>query len=103
MIQDERYMRRALTLARRGAGRTAPNPMVGCLIVRDHRIVAEGWHHCCGGDHAEIDALKKAAGKAAGATAYVTLEPCAHQGRTPPCVDALLSAGIVRVVVAMKD
>ncbi len=103
MTRDERYMHRALALALRGAGRTAPNPMVGCLLVKAGRVIAEGWHQCCGGDHAEVDALKKAGGKACGATAYVTLEPCAHQGRTPPCVEALLAAGIARVVVAMLD
>lgn len=90
-------------LARRGEGRTSPNPLVGCVIARKGRIVAEGWHKVCGGDHAEVDALKKAGARARGATMYVTLEPCAHWGRTPPCVDAVLAAGIGRVVMAMQD
>jgi len=100
---DERFMHRALALARRAEGRTSPNPMVGCVIVKKGRVVAEGWHKHCGGDHAEVDALKQAGDKARGAVMYVTLEPCAHWGRTPPCVDAVLKAGIGKVVVAMQD
>ncbi|NTV28495.1 MAG: bifunctional diaminohydroxyphosphoribosylaminopyrimidine deaminase/5-amino-6-(5-phosphoribosylamino)uracil reductase RibD [Candidatus Omnitrophica bacterium] len=100
---DDKFMRRALVLAGRGRGKTSPNPMVGCVIVRGGRVVSEGWHRFCGGDHAEVMALRKAGARAKGATMYVTLEPCSHWGRTPPCVDAVLSAGIRKVVVAMVD
>jgi diaminohydroxyphosphoribosylaminopyrimidine deaminase / 5-amino-6-(5-phosphoribosylamino)uracil reductase len=96
-------MRRALDLARRGWGHTAPNPMVGAVLVRDGVIVGEGYHAAYGGDHAEVYALRQAGVLARGATAYVTLEPCAHVGHTPPCVDALISAGIKRVVMAVRD
>ncbi len=96
-------MRRALQLARRGWGRVAPNPLVGALIVRDGLVVGEGWHAEYGGPHAEVAALRAAGSAARGATAYVTLEPCNHWGRTPPCVDALLAAGVGRVVVAAAD
>ena len=101
--EDTRFMRRALRLAERGRGRTAPNPIVGAVLVRAGRIVGEGWHRAIGGPHAEIEALSMAGRRAAGATLYVTLEPCAHWGRTPPCVDALLAAGITRCVVAARD
>ncbi len=101
--KDQQYMRRAITLARRAQGKTSPNPMVGCVIVKAGRVIAEGWHKVYGGDHAEVNALKKAGVRAKGATMYVTLEPCAHWGRTPPCVDAVMAAGIKRVVVAMAD
>lgn len=103
MTSDQKFMQRAIALAKRAEGRTSPNPLVGCVIVRNGKVAAEGWHKVCGGDHAEVDALKKAGKKAKGAAMYVTLEPCAHWGRTPPCVDAVLAAGIKRVVVAMKD
>lgn len=96
-------MRRALTLARRGWGRTAPNPMVGAVLVRNGNIVGEGWHAEYGGPHAEVTALAAAGDAARGATAYVTLEPCNHQGQTPPCVPALIAAGVARVVYAVPD
>ncbi|MED5287204.1 MAG: bifunctional diaminohydroxyphosphoribosylaminopyrimidine deaminase/5-amino-6-(5-phosphoribosylamino)uracil reductase RibD, partial [Planctomycetota bacterium] len=101
--QDENWMRKAIDLALRGQGQVEPNPMVGCVLVRDNQLVAEGWHQQYGGDHAEVDAIAKAAGSARGATAYVTLEPCCHQGKTPPCIDALIQAGVARVVVAQVD
>ena len=91
---DAAFMARALQLARRGLYTTDPNPRVGCVIVRDGRIIGEGWHERAGGAHAEIHALQAAGEKAGGATAYVTLEPCCHHGRTPPCTDALIRAGI---------
>lgn len=96
-------MRRALQLARRGWGRVSPNPLVGATIVRDGQVVGEGWHAEYGGPHAEVAALRAAGEAARGATAYVTLEPCNHWGHTPPCVDALLAAGVSRVVVAVAD
>ncbi|MCC7194876.1 MAG: bifunctional diaminohydroxyphosphoribosylaminopyrimidine deaminase/5-amino-6-(5-phosphoribosylamino)uracil reductase RibD [Gemmatimonadaceae bacterium] len=96
-------MRRALALARRGWGRTAPNPMVGAVVVRDGRVVGEGWHAHYGGPHAEVAALHAAGAKARGATVYVTLEPCAHLGKVPPCTDALIAAGVRRVVCATRD
>ncbi len=97
------YMNRAWELALQGWGRTSPNPMVGALLVKSDSIVAEGYHHYCGGDHAEVDALKKAGSRARGATLYVTLEPCGHWGRTPPCTEAIVKAGIKRVVVGALD
>src|SRR5437867_12995024 len=96
-------MRRALDLARRGWGQTAPNPMVGAVVVRDGRIVAEGYHTRYGDEHAEIAALREAGANARGATLYVTLEPCSHHGKTPPCADAIVAAGVARVVSAMVD
>lgn len=96
-------MRRALELARRGRGFTHPNPMVGAVIVRDDAVVAEGWHRACGGPHAEVEALRVAGPAARGATMYVSLEPCAHHGRTPPCTDAVRAAGIARLVFAAAD
>lgn len=95
-------MWRALDLAERGRGTTAPNPMVGCVIVRDDEVVAEGWHERAGEPHAEINALKGVE-DARGTTVYLTLEPCSHHGRTPPCADALIAAGVRRVVIAMQD
>ncbi|MFZ1639875.1 MAG: bifunctional diaminohydroxyphosphoribosylaminopyrimidine deaminase/5-amino-6-(5-phosphoribosylamino)uracil reductase RibD [Candidatus Contendobacter sp.] len=100
---DYRYMARALTLARRGLTSTDPNPRVGCVLVKEGAIVGEGWHRRTGEAHAEVIALDAAGEQARGATAYVTLEPCCHYGRTPPCTDALLSAGVIRVVAAMAD
>jgi diaminohydroxyphosphoribosylaminopyrimidine deaminase/5-amino-6-(5-phosphoribosylamino)uracil reductase len=96
-------MRRALLLARRGWGQTAPNPLVGAVVVRDGRVVGEGWHARFGEAHAEAMALRAAGAAARGADVYVTLEPCAHQGKTPPCADALIAAGVRRVVVAVAD
>ena len=96
-------MRRALLLARRGWGRTAPNPLVGAVVVRDGQVVGEGWHAEFGGPHAEVIALAAAGARARGADVYVTLEPCAHQGKTPPCVDALIAAGVLRVIIAVPD
>lgn len=96
-------MARALRLAERGQYSAHPNPMVGCVLVRDEAIVGEGWHEMAGEAHAEINALEVAGDSARGATAYVTLEPCAHHGKTPPCVDALISAGVSDVVVALED
>ncbi|HEX2116233.1 MAG TPA: bifunctional diaminohydroxyphosphoribosylaminopyrimidine deaminase/5-amino-6-(5-phosphoribosylamino)uracil reductase RibD [Alphaproteobacteria bacterium] len=96
-------MRAALALARRGLGRTWPNPSVGTVLVRDGRVVGRGWTQPGGRPHAEAEALRAAGGAARGATAYVTLEPCSHHGRTPPCAEALVSAGIARAVVAVQD
>ena len=101
---DHRFMGRALELARRGLYTCDPNPRVGCVIVRDGEIVGEGWHEAAGGPHAEIVALEQAGPEhARGATVYVTLEPCCHHGRTPPCTTALVEAGVARVVAAMED
>jgi diaminohydroxyphosphoribosylaminopyrimidine deaminase/5-amino-6-(5-phosphoribosylamino)uracil reductase len=100
---DHRYMARALQLAHRGLYTTDPNPRVGCVLVKDGVVVGEGWHERAGGPHAEIHALREAGSRAAGATAYVTLEPCCHEGRTPPCSDALIGAGIHRVIAALED
>jgi diaminohydroxyphosphoribosylaminopyrimidine deaminase/5-amino-6-(5-phosphoribosylamino)uracil reductase len=100
---ERSYMMRALALAERGRGRTSPNPIVGAVVVRDGRVVGEGWHRALGLPHAEQEALARAGGRARGATLYVTLEPCAHTGRTPPCVDAVIRAGIRRCVVAVRD
>jgi diaminohydroxyphosphoribosylaminopyrimidine deaminase/5-amino-6-(5-phosphoribosylamino)uracil reductase len=100
---DRRHMRRALVLARRGWGRTAPNPLVGAVLVKDGQVVGEGWHARYGEAHAEAMALAKAGRAAFGATCYVTLEPCAHTGKTPPCAWALVKAGVARVVAAIRD
>jgi diaminohydroxyphosphoribosylaminopyrimidine deaminase/5-amino-6-(5-phosphoribosylamino)uracil reductase len=100
---DLHYMRAALTLAARGLGQVAPNPAVGCLIVKDGRVVGRGWTQPGGRPHAETEALKQAGAAARGATVYVTLEPCAHHGRTPPCAEALVEAGVARVVAALED
>ncbi|MBM4434532.1 MAG: bifunctional diaminohydroxyphosphoribosylaminopyrimidine deaminase/5-amino-6-(5-phosphoribosylamino)uracil reductase RibD [Chloroflexi bacterium] len=96
-------MRRALRLAAKAAGRTAPNPMVGAVVVRDGEVVGEGWHPRAGEPHAERIALDRSGDRARGATLYTTLEPCAHQGRTPPCADAVIAAGVARVVAAIRD
>ena len=103
MSTDARHMNRALSLARRGFGLVSPNPMVGAVIVKDGVVVGEGWHRVLGADHAEIVALKQAQKKAKGADVFVNLEPCCHHGRTPPCAQALIDAGVRRVVVAMVD
>lgn len=100
---DARWMRRAAALAERALGRTSPNPAVGAVVVRGDRVVGEGWTRPVGGPHAEVVALRRAGERARGATLYVTLEPCSHHGRTPPCVDAVMAAGIGRVVVAVGD
>lgn len=100
---DQHFMQQALTLAAQGAFSAAPNPQVGCVIVRDGEIIGQGWHERSGEPHAEVYALREAGAQATGATAYVTLEPCSHHGRTPPCADALLKAQVARVVVAMQD
>ena len=100
---DHRFMARALQLAQRGLYGTTPNPRVGCVIVRGGSAVGEGWHERAGAPHAEVHALAAAGAEARGATAYVSLEPCAHHGLTAPCADALVAAGIGRVVVAMQD
>ena len=100
---DERYMRVALGLARRAAGRTSPNPMVGAVAVRRGRIVGRGYHARAGADHAELAALRQAGDAARGATLYVNLEPCSHVGRTPPCIEAVIAAGVSRVVAGMVD
>lgn len=104
MLQADRtYMERALVLATHGRGRTSPNPMVGAVLTREGAIVGEGFHAAAGGDHAEVAALKTAGRSARGAVCYVTLEPCPHYGRTPPCTDALIRAGVARVIVATYD
>jgi diaminohydroxyphosphoribosylaminopyrimidine deaminase/5-amino-6-(5-phosphoribosylamino)uracil reductase len=100
---DHALMARALRLAERGLFTTQPNPRVGCVIARDGEVIGEGWHERAGEPHAEVFALRAAGTRARGATAYVTLEPCAHHGRTPPCADALIEAGIARVVAACED
>jgi len=102
-VDDTRHMARALELARRGLYTTDPNPRVGCVLVRGGQVVGEGWHVRAGEPHAEIHALQAAGAAARGATAYVTLEPCRHHGRTPPCTQALIEAGVARVVAAMPD
>lgn len=100
---DERHMRRALELAASARGRTSPNPMVGAVVVNAGTVVGEGFHRAAGGPHAEVEALAAAGARARGATLYVTLAPCAHQGRTPPCAPAVVTAGIRRVVAAVED
>ena len=100
---DASHMARAVELAARGEGLVEPNPMVGCVIVRDGEVVGEGFHQRFGGVHAEVEALRVAGPRAKGATVYATLEPCAHHGKTPPCAEALIAAGVARVVVAQQD
>jgi len=100
---DRDFMARALALAGRGLYTTTPNPRVGCVIVKRGKLVGSGWHEAAGQPHAEVNALREAGAAARGATLYVTLEPCSHHGRTPPCADALIEAGIARVVAAMQD
>src|SRR3989338_2324166 len=101
--QDSVWMAQALRLAERGLYTTSPNPRVGCVLVKDGAVIGEGWHERAGEPHAEVYALHAAGEAARGATAYVTLEPCSHHGRTPPCADALIEAGVTRVVVAVQD
>jgi diaminohydroxyphosphoribosylaminopyrimidine deaminase/5-amino-6-(5-phosphoribosylamino)uracil reductase len=104
--EDVQWMKRALQLAERGLGRVEPNPMVGCVLVRDQQLIGEGWHEFFGGPHAEINAISNAnhhGHLVSGATAFVTLEPCGHHGKTPPCADALIQAGVRRVVFAHAD
>jgi diaminohydroxyphosphoribosylaminopyrimidine deaminase/5-amino-6-(5-phosphoribosylamino)uracil reductase len=100
---DARYMREALRLARKGLGRTSPNPPVGAVVVANGRIVGRGYHHGPGNPHGEIEALRNAGARSRGATLYVTLEPCNHHGRTPPCTDAIVAAGVRRVVFGVRD
>src|SRR5512146_1648937 len=100
---DSQWMAQALRLAERGLHTTSPNPRVGCVLVKEDKAVGEGWHERAGQPHAEVHALRAAGEAACGATAYVTLEPCSHHGRTPPCADALIAAGVSRVVVAVQD
>ncbi|HET98336.1 MAG TPA: riboflavin biosynthesis protein RibD, partial [Desulfurivibrio alkaliphilus] len=101
--QDAAYMKLALLEARKGLGKTSPNPCVGAVVVRRGRVVGKGWHRRAGTPHAEIHALTAAGAAVAGATLYVTLEPCNHHGRTPPCSEAIIAAGIARVVFALAD
>lgn len=103
MSSDLRFMNRALALAERGRGFVSPNPLVGCVLAKGGKTVGEGWHALFGGPHAEAAALAKAGPRAKGATAYVTLEPCSHWGKTPPCAEALIRAGVRRVVAAVQD
>lgn len=103
LATDESWMRRALALAERGRGWVEPNPLVGAVIVRDGAVVGEGWHQRYGEAHAEVNAFAQAGERARGATLYVTLEPCCHHGKTPPCTDAVLRAGVARVVAALED
>jgi len=100
---DEKYMRLALALAKKGAGHTSPNPAVGAVIVKNGRVVGSGYHKRCGSAHAEVNALAMAGAAAGGATLYVTMEPCNHFGRTPPCTEAIIAGGIKNVIIAMKD
>lgn len=102
-VQDEKYMRLACRLAHKAAGRTSPNPQVGAVLVRRGKVIGSGYHRFAGGDHAEIIALKRAGARARGATLYLTLEPCSHHGRTPPCTGALVRAGIKEVVGGVQD
>jgi len=103
VTSDARWMAEACALAARGFGKTRPNPPVGCVLVKNGRRIGAGYHHKAGAPHAEVEALADAGARAKGATAYVTLEPCRHQGRTPPCTEALIAAGVVRVVVGCTD
>jgi diaminohydroxyphosphoribosylaminopyrimidine deaminase/5-amino-6-(5-phosphoribosylamino)uracil reductase len=101
--EDKRFMALALTLGRRGLGNAWPNPAVGAVVVKDGVVIGRGWTQPGGRPHAEVEALHRAGKAARGATLYATLEPCSHQGRTPPCVDAIMAAGIARVVSALED
>ncbi|MFH1381107.1 MAG: bifunctional diaminohydroxyphosphoribosylaminopyrimidine deaminase/5-amino-6-(5-phosphoribosylamino)uracil reductase RibD [Candidatus Omnitrophota bacterium] len=99
----QKYMQLAIKLAQKGTGKTFPNPLVGAVIVKGAKLVGSGYHKQAGGPHAEIAALRKAKKRAKGATLYVTLEPCAHYGKTPPCVDSIVESGIKKVYLAMRD
>jgi len=106
MTNDTQLMRLALRLARRGRGATSPNPMVGAVLVKSRKIIGQGWHRRAGGPHAEVEAIRDAQRRGhnpRGATLYVTLEPCSTRGRTPPCTDAIIAAGIKRVIVGAID
>jgi diaminohydroxyphosphoribosylaminopyrimidine deaminase / 5-amino-6-(5-phosphoribosylamino)uracil reductase len=103
MDKDAKYMLKAIELAKKGLGKTSPNPAVGCVIVKKDKIIGEGFHKRFGGSHAEVEALDKAGKKAKGAAIYVNLEPCAHFGKTPPCVDAIIKSEIKKVIIAMQD
>ena len=106
MPEDGKWIARAVELAARGEGSVEPNPMVGCVIVRDGEVIGEGWHQNFGGPHAEVNALaacREAGLTADGATVYVTLEPCSHKGKTPPCADALVDAKVARVFIGSGD
>jgi diaminohydroxyphosphoribosylaminopyrimidine deaminase/5-amino-6-(5-phosphoribosylamino)uracil reductase len=102
-MNDEQWMTRALRLAEKGKGRTSPNPMVGAVLVKNGKVVGEGYHIKAGADHAEIIALRQAGEKARGATLYLNLEPCIHYGRTPPCAPAVIEAKVKQVVIGMED
>lgn len=102
-MNTEHYMELAYQLALKGKGQVSPNPMVGAVIVKNNKVIAQGFHARCGGDHAEAAALQKAGVKAKGATLYVTLEPCSHYGRTPPCVQSIIKSGIAKVIIGMQD
>src|ERR1700690_3027394 len=102
-VSDHAHMRAALNLARRGLGSVWPNPTVGCVLVKDGVVVGRGWTQPGGRPHGETEALARAGTAARGATAYVSLEPCCHWGKTPPCTDALIAAGVARVVVPVQD
>src|SRR6185312_15558428 len=102
-MMDPQFMREALDLAGKGRGLASPNPLVGAVVVREGQVVGRGFHTYEGLDHAEVLALREAGDFARGATVYVTLEPCSHQGRTPPCVDALITAGVARIVAPVAD
>ena len=103
MAQDEKYIQRTFELARRGVGKVNPNPLVGAVIVKNDRVIAQGYHHYFGGNHAEVDALNNATESVEGSTVYVNLEPCAHYGKTPPCAERLVEAKVNRVVLSMRD
>ena len=103
MNQDQYWMQQAIDLAKLGCYATRPNPAVGCVIVKEGVLIGQGWHRKAGEPHAEVLALKEAGEQARGATVYVTLEPCAHFGKTPPCANALVNAGVACVVMAMQD
>ncbi len=103
MVRDEAFLKRALRLARKGQGYVSPNPMVGAVVVREDRVVGEGFHQRFGGDHAEVEALRAAGEESRGATLYVNLEPCSHHGKTPPCVDRIVETGVARVVIGTRD
>lgn len=103
MNEKEKWMKIAISLAKRGEGKVSPNPMVGAVILREGKLISKGYHRYFGGPHAEVDALKKAGKKARGATLFVNLEPCCHFGKTPPCTQAIIKAGIRKVIVAVKD